>query len=148
LSTPFKHAIIQSNEKASVQTGFHRDQVTYPRPAYAAVEVYFMTLIEEILDKVQFQAVEGQEKAVLDRSDWDELVVILKQLDVKADDKGYFIENTTIERITLAPEEALPPGNDGLSLLTQVYEGLSPEEIDEIEQIALDRSRFFTDREE
>jgi predicted DNA-binding antitoxin AbrB/MazE fold protein len=35
-----------------------------------------------------------------------------------------------------------------LKLLTDVYEGLSPEEIDEIERIALDRSRFFTPRDQ
>ena len=35
-----------------------------------------------------------------------------------------------------------------LDLATQVYDGLAPEQIDEIEAIALDRSHFFTEREE
>ena|SRR5688572_3668708 len=98
-----------------------------------------MTLIEEILNKVQFRDIEGKEEAILDRSDWEKLVPILKLVDVKTGDQGY---NPDFELETLTSE------NDGLSLLTQVYEGLSPEEIDEIEQIALDRSHFFTDREE
>ena len=40
--------------------------------------------------------------------------------------------------------ETLP--EDLLELAAQVYGGLSDKEIDEIEQIALDRRRFFTDR--
>jgi len=34
-----------------------------------------------------------------------------------------------------------------LSLAAQVYEGLTPQEIDDIEQIALDQRRFFDPRE-
>jgi predicted DNA-binding antitoxin AbrB/MazE fold protein len=34
-----------------------------------------------------------------------------------------------------------------LELATKVYDGLSPNEIDDIERIALDRSRFFGDRD-
>jgi len=34
-----------------------------------------------------------------------------------------------------------------LDLATHVYEGLAPEQIDEIETIALDRSNFLTERE-
>lgn len=59
----------------------------------------------------------------------------------------------------LTPEAvSLPEGqrvhlvlsNDGsidpIELAAKVYEGLSPEEIDEIERIALDRSNFFAPR--
>ncbi len=45
----------------------------------------------------------------------------------------------TIEDKQLSPEEML-------ELASQVYEGLSEEDIDEIEKIALDRSNFFGDR--
>jgi predicted DNA-binding antitoxin AbrB/MazE fold protein len=37
---------------------------------------------------------------------------------------------------TVSPEQIL-------ELATKVYEGLSPEEIEEVEEIALDRSNFF-----
>ncbi len=53
------------------------------------------------------------------------------------------IEGETVEIIIedrkLSPEEML-------KLAGQVYEGLSDEDIDEIEKIALDRSNFFGDR--
>jgi predicted DNA-binding antitoxin AbrB/MazE fold protein len=44
--------------------------------------------------------------------------------------------------------EILPksPVDDLLELAAKVYEGLSKKEIDEIEQIALDRRNFFTNR--
>ena len=45
----------------------------------------------------------------------------------------------TINEKKLSPEEML-------ELASQVYEGLSKEDIDEIERIALDRSNFFGDR--
>lgn len=45
----------------------------------------------------------------------------------------------TIKDKQLSPEEML-------ELASQVYEGLSEEDIDEIERIALDRSNFFGDR--
>ena len=45
----------------------------------------------------------------------------------------------TINDKKLSPEEML-------ELASQVYEGLSEEDIDEIEKIALDRSNFFGDR--
>jgi hypothetical protein len=45
-----------------------------------------------------------------------------------------------------ATEEVLPP-EELLRLAAQVYEGLSPDEIDEVERIALDRSHFFDGRE-
>ena len=45
----------------------------------------------------------------------------------------------TISDKTLSPEEML-------ELASKVYEGLSEEDIDEIERIALDRSNFFGDR--
>lgn len=43
----------------------------------------------------------------------------------------------TVERIARIEE-------DPLELAARVYRGLPPEEIDEIERIALDRSHFFT----
>lgn len=52
-------------------------------------------------------------------------------------------EGETVELIikdkTLSPEEML-------KLASQVYEGLSEEDINDIEKIALDRSNFFGDR--
>ena len=45
----------------------------------------------------------------------------------------------TIDDKKLSPEEML-------ELASQVYEGLSEEDIDEIEKIALDRSNFFGDK--
>lgn len=42
--------------------------------------------------------------------------------------------------------EACDSPEDILSLATQVYEGLSESEIDEIEKIALDRKNFFGGR--
>ncbi len=52
-------------------------------------------------------------------------------------------EGETVELIIknkkLSPEEML-------ELASQVYEGLSEEDINEIERIALDRSNFFGDR--
>ncbi|MFM9905291.1 MAG: antitoxin family protein [Pyrinomonadaceae bacterium] len=44
-----------------------------------------------------------------------------------------------IKERRLSPEQML-------ELASQVYEGLSEEDIDEIEKIALDRSNFFGDR--
>ncbi len=49
-------------------------------------------------------------------------------------------ESTSPARETLSPDEIL-------NLAAQVYEGLSPEDIDEIERLALDRSHFFVERE-
>ncbi len=46
----------------------------------------------------------------------------------------------TIKDKKLSPEEML-------DLASRVYEGLSDEDINEIEKIALDRSNFFGDRE-
>lgn len=45
----------------------------------------------------------------------------------------------TVKNKKLSPEEML-------KLASQVYEGLSEDEIEEIEKIALDRSNFFGDR--
>ena len=42
-------------------------------------------------------------------------------------------------RETLSPDEIL-------RLAAQVYEGLSPDDVDEIERLALDRSHFFVRR--
>jgi predicted DNA-binding antitoxin AbrB/MazE fold protein len=42
--------------------------------------------------------------------------------------------------------ETMEPGGDALALATQVYDGLSEQEIDEIEHIALDRRDFFGSR--
>lgn len=46
----------------------------------------------------------------------------------------------TINDKKLSPEEML-------ELASKVYEGLSEQEIDEIERIAFDRTNFFGDRE-
>lgn len=51
---------------------------------------------------------------------------------------GKKVELTVSEK-RLSPDEML-------KLASQVYEGLSEEDIDEIERIALDRSNFFGDR--
>ena len=40
-----------------------------------------------------------------------------------------------------------PSADEILSLAAQVYEGLSPDDVDEIERLALDRSHFFARRE-
>lgn len=53
-------------------------------------------------------------------------------------EEGETVEITISEK-TLSPEEML-------KLASQVYEGLSEEDIEEIERIALDRSNFFGDR--
>jgi hypothetical protein len=45
-----------------------------------------------------------------------------------------------LARETLSPDEIM-------NLAAQVYEGLSSDEIDEIERLALDRSHFFVERE-
>jgi hypothetical protein len=92
--------------------------------------------VTEIINKVQFEVDdEGNQRAVLDLSDWEQLVHILK--DLESHDFDYTPEETTIEK---------GYNNDMLTLVTSVYQGLSPEEIDEIEQIAFDRSHFFSER--
>lgn len=49
------------------------------------------------------------------------------------------------ERVQITVETLMGPGTeDSLELAANVYRGLRPEEIDEIERIALDRSHFFT----
>ena len=49
------------------------------------------------------------------------------------------------EHVQLTVETAARPDHeDPLELATRVYQGLRPEEIDEIERIALNRSQFFT----
>jgi len=40
-----------------------------------------------------------------------------------------------------------PPPDEVLSLAAQVYEGLSPNDVSEIERLAVDRSHFFVRRE-
>jgi predicted DNA-binding antitoxin AbrB/MazE fold protein len=52
------------------------------------------------------------------------------------------------ERVTLSvePARSSPSPDEMLNLLGQVYEGLSEQEIQEIEEIVLDRSNFFGDR--
>jgi predicted DNA-binding antitoxin AbrB/MazE fold protein len=47
-------------------------------------------------------------------------------------------------RLTIKDKQLSP--DEMLELASQVYEGLSEEDIDEIERIALDRSNFFGDR--
>jgi hypothetical protein len=49
-------------------------------------------------------------------------------------------ESTLLTRETPSPDELL-------CLAAQVYEGLSPDDIDEIERVVLDRSHFFTRQE-
>lgn len=55
--------------------------------------------------------------------------------------------------VVVVPVPALAPSEESLSpaqvlrLAAQVYEGLSPDDVDEIERIALDRSHFFNGRE-
>jgi hypothetical protein len=52
-----------------------------------------------------------------------------------------------------SPTPETPPAHETLSpdeilnLAGQVYEGLSPEDVDEIERLALDRRHFFVERE-
>lgn len=53
-------------------------------------------------------------------------------------EEGKKVELTVTEK-RLSPDEML-------DLASQVYEGLSEEDIEEIERIALDRSNFFGDR--
>jgi PHD/YefM family antitoxin component YafN of YafNO toxin-antitoxin module len=40
-----------------------------------------------------------------------------------------------------------PSADEILSLAAQVYEGLSPDDVDEIERLALDRNHFFARQE-
>lgn len=48
------------------------------------------------------------------------------------------------ERVQITVETLTGPGTeDPLELAASVYHGLLPEEIDDIERIALDRSHFF-----
>lgn len=46
------------------------------------------------------------------------------------------------KRITLIIEDELLETVDIVSLASQVYSGLSPEDIEDLEKIVLDRSRF------
>lgn len=48
------------------------------------------------------------------------------------------------EHVQLTVETTAGTGEDPLELAARVYRGLQPEEIDEIERMALDRSHFFT----
>jgi predicted DNA-binding antitoxin AbrB/MazE fold protein len=50
------------------------------------------------------------------------------------------------QRVKLTVEVPTATHDDLLGLAGQVYEGLSDKDIDEVESIALDRSRFFHDR--
>jgi len=50
------------------------------------------------------------------------------------------------QRVRLFVEASIEEDGDILGLAAKVYEGLSDQEIDEIEKIALDRSHFFSDR--
>ncbi|MGH9802583.1 MAG: antitoxin family protein [Blastocatellia bacterium] len=48
------------------------------------------------------------------------------------------------QKVKLMVEETVQPGRqDSLELLTTMYDGLSEQEIDEIERIILDRRDFF-----
>ncbi|MCG2769280.1 MAG: hypothetical protein ABIK79_16810 [Chloroflexota bacterium] len=44
------------------------------------------------------------------------------------------------------PTRETPSPDEILQLAAQVYDGLSPDDVDEIERLALDRSRFFARR--
>lgn len=50
------------------------------------------------------------------------------------------------QRVKLIVETAVESPEDLLNLATQVYEGLSDEEVAEIERIALERNEFFPNR--
>ena len=50
------------------------------------------------------------------------------------------------QRVRLIVETPIENDENVLKLASQVYEGLSDEEIDEIEHIVLDRSSFFGDK--
>jgi predicted DNA-binding antitoxin AbrB/MazE fold protein len=50
------------------------------------------------------------------------------------------------QRVRLIVESPIETDEDVIELATRVYEGLSNEQIDEIERIALDRGDFFGDR--
>lgn len=50
------------------------------------------------------------------------------------------------QRVKLTVEIPAGTHDDLLGLAGQVYEGLSDKDIDEVENIALDRSSFFHDR--
>jgi predicted DNA-binding antitoxin AbrB/MazE fold protein len=65
---------------------------------------------------------------------------IFKPLNPVSDElaEGEMVE-ITIKEKRLSPDEML-------ELAGQVYDGLSDEDIDEVERIALDRSNFFGDR--
>lgn len=54
-----------------------------------------------------------------------------------------FAQGQRVKLIIESPSETQP---NLIELATQVYEGISDEEVDEIEQIALDRSHFFPNR--
>jgi predicted DNA-binding antitoxin AbrB/MazE fold protein len=47
------------------------------------------------------------------------------------------------EHVQLTVETARPQQENPLELAANVYRGLRPEEIDEIERLVLDRSHFF-----
>ncbi len=49
------------------------------------------------------------------------------------------------QKVRLVVQAAEPP-KDILELATHVYAGLSEEQIDKVEQIILDRSKFFSGR--
>jgi predicted DNA-binding antitoxin AbrB/MazE fold protein len=48
------------------------------------------------------------------------------------------------ERVQITVETVKHAREDPLELALRVYQGLRPEEIDEIERIAFDREHFFT----
>ena len=50
------------------------------------------------------------------------------------------------QRVKLIVEVSSESQEDLIELATQVYDGLSDQEVDEIEQIALDRTNFLPDR--
>jgi predicted DNA-binding antitoxin AbrB/MazE fold protein len=49
------------------------------------------------------------------------------------------------KKVTLIIEDEIEESRDVLSLASMVYNGLSPEDIEEIEKLILDRSHFSRD---
>jgi len=59
---------------------------------------------------------------------------------------NHFLPFSQGQRVKLIVEAPTGTQEDLIELATQVFEGLSDKEIDEIDHIALDRSNFFPNR--
>lgn len=85
---------------------------------------------------IEEEDVLGQEPVILER-DGQPVAAIVSLAEYEAFrawQEAYFVSET-------------PSADEILSLAAQVYEGLSPDDVDEIERLALDRSHFFARRE-